>query len=350
MSLFRFCNLFFLFFAFHFEGMAQYDGNSCLRFKDLKVESATWNEGQTLITTFSKGDIDSVVFIENGQNRGSFRVKNEQIISPCIVITDLQGRTVSIDSVRTPSWASGHYLYFGYSTITAVKWEYGPNGIPSKMFRKDVRGKDSLIREWDANGILRSESLKGTYPETFRYSANGVLKSAEKDTLINYRSVKRVRNYSVNGIIQKESWFWDDLPCETWSIYDSKGKLAKTIKHISLPADQPLPPTVEMAEEQVFAIVNENAEPAGGQTQFFRYLETKLSRDLCKRYISADTYLLRFEVQENGDCVYKSVQGSDSSEVESFFKAAIENSPYWQIAKRQGRPCKETFSLLIQVK
>jgi hypothetical protein len=345
MPLVRFYSFLLFLFAVHFNVTAQ---SSCLYFKNMKVESETWEQEQTVIRSFAKGEIDSVFFTEEGQISGSFLVKNDCIISPAIIRRDELGRIRSIDSVRAPSFNERFEHYFGYMLIPVVKWEYGINGIPSKMTVKNEQGRDSLVREWDLHGVVQKEHAEGLYPQTCYYYPNGVLKSVTKDTLINRYEVKRVRDYSESGIIQQESWFRNSAPCKNWFFYDRRGVLSKTIKHTPLPEKPALPYVVEM-EPPVLMLVSEQADPAGGQIAFFRYLESSLGRELCKRYFSGNTYVLRFEIQEDGTCVYKSLQGPDTFETEPFFKAAIEASPRWAPAKRQGIPGKETISLSVRI-
>ncbi|WP_294670101.1 hypothetical protein [uncultured Fluviicola sp.] len=345
MPLVRFYSFLLFLFAVHFNVTAQ---SSCLYFGKLQVESTTWKEGEIAITRFLVNNTDSVVFSENGKTFGSFLAKNEQVVSPCIVIRDLQDRIRSVDSVRPYTYYEKTVNYFGYWVVPVVKWEYGVNGIPSKMTLKNKQGRDSLVREWDLHGVLQKEQVEGLYPQTCYYYTNGVLKSVTKDTFINRYNVKRVRNYSENGIIQQESWFRNDVPCKNWLIYDGNGVLNKTIKHAPLPEKSAVPYAVDM-EPPVLMLVSEQADPAGGQTAFFRYLESSLERELCKRYFSGNTYVLRFEIQEDGTCVYKSLQGPDTFETEPFFKAAIEASPRWVPAKRQGTPGRETISLSVRI-
>lgn len=348
MTLLRLICLLFLLVGFCFSTTAQSARKSCLNFGKLQLESASWKYGETTLASFLKGDKDSIFFSENGQTFGSFFVRNEQIVSPRIVIRDQQGRIISIDSVRKPSYNEKSESYFGYRFVSLVKWKYGLNGIPVGMILKDVLGRDSLVREWDSNGVLQKEIREGKYRQVSDYYPNGILKSIEKDTLISHWVVKRVRNYSESGIIQKESWFWKHLPCLNWFIYDSKGVLSKTIKQTSLADLRPVSQIAEI-EPEILMFIDENAVPGGGQTAFFSYLESKLAHELCKRHVSRDKYVLRFEIQEDGECVYKSIEGFEVTEVESFFKAAIEASPRWAPAKRQGRPCREVFSLAIRI-
>lgn len=345
MPLVRFYSFLLFLFAVHFNVTAQ---SSCLYFKNMKVESETWEQEQTVIRSFAKGEIDSVFFTEEGQISGSFLVKNDCIISPAIIRRDELGRIRSIDSVRAPSFNERFEHYFGYMLIPVVKWEYGVNGIPSKMTLKNKQGRDSLVRKWDLHGVLQKELVEGLYPQTCYYYPNGVLKSVTKDTFINRYDVKRVRNYSGNGIIQQESWFRNGVPCRNRLIYDGKGVLSKTIKYAPLPEKSAVPYAIDM-EPPVLMVVNERADPAGGQTAFFRHLESRLERELCKRYFSGNTYVLRFEILEDGTCVYKSLQGPNAFEIEPFFKAAVKASPRWAPAKRQGMPGRETISLSVRI-
>lgn len=339
--------LFFLFLAFQFPAIAQTESRSCLKFGIPEIESDTWKMGTTTITAFSVHGMDSVVFREDGLNSGNFLAKNGQIISPSIVVTDRQGHIKSIDSMQMGSLPS-HPTYFGYEGLSAVKWEYGPTGIPSAMFRKNEKGTDSLVRKWYPNGVLESETLKGTFPQAFLYYPDGILKSVEKDTFINHWHVTRVRNYSEQGVIQTESWFRNGEPCANWFIYDHKGALSKTIKHASLD-NRPFSETVEM-EPELYYFVSEMAEFPGGQAQLYKYLSSKLEPVLCKHHFSGKSYVLRFEVQEDGGCIYRSVSGPEIYEAEPFFKAAIDNSPRWKPARREGKTSKQAFSLKVSVK
>lgn len=346
MYLFR---LFSLLIVFPFIGTAQTERKSCLAFKDLKIEYDAWKEGGTAVIAFSRGGSDSVVFRESDQTTGSFIVKDCRIVSPCIVIKDQQGRIRSIDSLRMISPGSTSYFRFGYYALSAVKWEYEPNGIPSRASLKNQRGYDSVVREWYPSGILRKVSLKGAFPQTLLYYTDGVLKTHEKDTVINHWNVNRIRNYSEKGIIQTESWFKDGLPCADWFVYDNKGTLSKTIHHPSLLDPYLLPPLAMAIEDEFFILVDERSEFPGGQVSLSRYLESKLKRELCKHRFSGNTYVLRFEIEEDGTCVYKSLQGTDAIDVEPFFKTAIANCPRWKPAKRQGRAIRRAFSLSVQV-
>lgn len=352
--------------------ISQSSRTSCVVFTDLKYDVySTWKAEQNsslTLTAFSTiGGGDSVIVSRNDQKIGSFFAKHGKIVSSRLVLTDESGAVQSIDSFHL----SQDYFparYFGYYTAVAVKWEYYPNGIPRKMHRKTIAGADSVVMEWSEkgilrrkmqdeteygyspNGILQSETAKGDKTRMLTYHLNGVLASVTMDTVIKNQLVKLVRNYSEKGIIQKESWFKDTVPCETWRVYDSKGAVIKTIRYAPLPVASALPEVVALYEPEFFMFVEQRVDFPGGREAFFKFMQIPLETIFCgrkKRF--SGSYTILFEIQEDGKAVYISSKGSNAAEIEPLLKQAIESSPRWKAAKRLGVPITEGLALVIQV-
>jgi antitoxin component YwqK of YwqJK toxin-antitoxin module len=334
---------------------------------DIKTESQQWENGRdsgVSVKVMYRSENDSVVIYQNGVMSGHFLTNYYSIVSPCLVLRNENGNLQSIDSFRLTEAVTKEVYYGSFTANVFVHREYYSTGIPSKACYKDISCRDSLLIEWSPDGIIRRRkvgdteylytadgilSMKSSWKDTVQY-ANGIITSVVKDTMILNQWVKHVRKYSTKGTLLKESWFKDYKPVATWREYNAEGVLVKTTKH---PALVKAPLSVEVADmeaPEALMFVAEDAEYAGGRTQFFKYMNEGLPHVFSSGdFPLQGIYTIRFEIMEDGKPVYLSAHGENAASIQQSLKDVIEHMPRWRSGRRSGFSVREVIVLTISV-
>ncbi|WP_300664950.1 hypothetical protein [Fluviicola sp.] len=344
-----------------------------LTVKQLSVEFQTWTDQSGLtVTKFQKTGPDSIVLSRQDQIIGTFLASGTRIYSPRFVMKDGNGTTLWIDSFRVKEQFHLQTYLANYRASLASHWTFYSTGILSGVNYKDLYDEDSLSLQWSESGILRLKKQKNReyhYSETgflqsvsstngAEYKAvyynNGIIQRLSCDTIIKNQIVQYIADYSVKGVLLKESWLKGGEPCETWREYDQTGKLIKTVRHTPLVEFSSVIDYVAVPLEAppVFlTYVEELADYPGGQAVLFRKLET----DFIRVFYTGRTplegpYTIRFEVNEDGMIKFLDITGLHAENIQSSVKTIMEKLPRWQPGKSNGKRVKQITLLTLDFK
>lgn len=363
----------FLFILFAFRSMGQlttcglrWDRRKTygIEVKKLTLESRIWRSSSDASHTITEYN-DTVQVTRGGRTLTTFCVKGGKVSSQQVVMKDDNGTVLWIDSFYVDEWQYLQPYTDSYRGALASRWKYYPNGMPSGVAYRNKYGADTLVIEWSETGVMR---LKRQRRSEFRYSEagilrtetrmgykavyaeNGVLEHVSRDTTVKNQTVQYLLDYSVTGVLRKESWLKDGKPCGTWREYDAKGVLVKTIPHKPLVQMQPVDEVIELVDMyDAFAFVDELAEYPGGETALRKQLESDLKAVFCSSDAPLEgNYAIRFEVREDGTIGFLDASGWNVESIRSSLKNTIEKSPRWKPGKHNGKPVTETMLLTLR--
>lgn len=344
-----------------------------------------------------------------------FHTRQGEIIDQEYAENDINGNLVMVDSIdHVKGKHSKHYLNYLYTSTHVVlsKRYYPGNRLASAVYYSLLNGRDSVIKEWYTNGLLKSLRFKHMVPvdsvdliersfrnndlrasinwpdsvsfawdstgilrrssnpaTTHSYYANGVLKSQNlriapwpsyqynpeailemrsRDTVLKGVLCRYQTTFYPTGILQSEEFICGDTPCYTSTFYSPEGTLKKRIYKGPL-----LGSGIQLGVHVPRATMEFfGTAPivASPRSGHLRYLISAFTDVLCQNEgVMEGTYLLKFQVSETGKASFISFDGKGSGNLAVLFSDVFNRMEPWY-PTRFDKFCNSVFTMELTIK
>lgn len=345
-----------------------------LMIKSIRLSAWSWPQSDMsnrTITLYKKGTYDSCVISYGETVIATFNSKSRYIITPEFTEKDdINGQWIAYKLCHTKighGMDAPNLFGFFYAAVLS-ETHYHPNGMMKMQQLNTYYGSDSVVRNWTTQGIIESYSDQHNsynyYPSgvlkmaahinwprsEIRYNSNGTMSEMWMDTMIKGHYLRYVKLYN-EGVLNKEEFYEDTLKVHTWTEYNRKGVLIKTVVKSKLTERIRMIGDAEMlAPDKMYMNVEQTANYPGGEEKLTQDLMFQINRALQSQSNGEviESLSLTFSVDENGEMMLRSMAGCYYEQsLYTTLGKYIKALPKWRPARLNGKPITSLYTVKL---